>query len=94
MHFFHSQNEQQVQAACAQVGPSLKLYALWVVAIVCFIFATWEEYYTGKLTLGYVNGPSDGVLLCAIFCLMGAYSPGVWAKTFGEVLPHWFQGTW
>jgi hypothetical protein len=32
-----------------------------------FTFATWEEYYVGKLTLGVVNGPTDGLLLTVVF---------------------------
>lgn len=43
--------------------------ALWA-----FYLPTWEEYHTGVLYLGYINGPTEG-LLCAIglMILSGIY---------------------
>jgi len=44
-----------------QVGPAdWRLFVCWLATIVPFAFATWEEYFTGKLVLAPVNGPSDG----------------------------------
>lgn len=39
---------------------------IWSASACPFFFATWEEFYTGSLFLGILNGPTDGVLiLCA-----------------------------
>ena len=43
-------------------------------AIVAFFFSTWEEYHTGILYLGYINGPTEGlVLACLCMVLSGVY---------------------
>jgi ethanolaminephosphotransferase len=31
-------------------------------ANIIFFFFTWETYYTGTLYLGYMNGPTEGLL--------------------------------
>jgi len=74
------------------LGPQM-LFLFWNIGFVPFVFATWEEYFTGKLTLGEVNGPSDGMFLCMIFCLLGYFIPGVYLLTWGEVLPSLLGGT-
>ena len=46
---------------------------LWIMAVMLFCpplmfyITTWEEYYTGKLDLPIVNGPTEGLLLFAGF---------------------------
>eukprot|EP00121_Abeoforma_whisleri_P007116 Awhi_evm1s6485 len=32
--------------------------------------ATFEEYYTGELHLPIINGPNEGIQLCAIFQIL------------------------
>lgn len=52
--------------AMLQVGHSREMCALiWLAGVVPFFFATWEEYHTGYLYLGFFNGPTDGVLILA-----------------------------
>ncbi len=53
-----------------------------------FYLPTWEEYHTGILSLGYVNGPTEGLLLAiATMILSGLYGPQLWTRTIGEVAP-------
>lgn len=34
-----------------------------------FYLTTWEEYHTHTLYLGYINGPSDGIVaVCLAYC--------------------------
>jgi ethanolaminephosphotransferase len=44
------------------------LLAALATPYVPFFFATWEEYYLGKLILPVINGPSEGVLLGVFIC--------------------------
>jgi hypothetical protein len=44
-----------------------------------FWLATWEEYHTGSLYLGIINGPTEGLQLVCIFYLIGYFK--------GELLP-------
>jgi len=75
-------------SAVYELGPTWKVLATYGATYWVFVFATWEEYYTGKLTLGVVNGPTDGVLLASVFCLMSAYYPGLWAMRIRDVFPN------
>jgi ethanolaminephosphotransferase len=74
------------------LGPRM-LFLFWNIGFVPFVFATWEEYYTGKLTLGEVNGPSDGMFLCMLFCLLGYFVPGIYTRTWGGQFPSLLAGT-
>lgn len=44
-----------------------------------FYLPTWEEYHTGVLYLGYINGPTEGILaFCVMYGLTGIYGPDLW----------------
>lgn len=44
-------------------------------------FSTWETYHTHTLYLGYINGPTEGILLACMFMIMsGYYGPGIWTE--------------
>ena len=85
-----------------QVGTSPKLFYLWSTVFIPFVCATWEEYYTGSLVLAEVNGPTDGVFLCILFCLIAGWNPAFWTASFqhnfpllaytpiGPLATHWF----
>lgn len=53
-------------------GP-MRIYITLVVTMATFFSTTWEEYATGSFTLGYVNGPDDGLLGCSVMLLLSAY---------------------
>eukprot|EP00927_Polykrikos_kofoidii_P046238 TRINITY_DN40456_c0_g1_i1.p1 TRINITY_DN40456_c0_g1~~TRINITY_DN40456_c0_g1_i1.p1 ORF type:complete len:523 (+),score=86.98 TRINITY_DN40456_c0_g1_i1:123-1691(+) len=60
--------------ALFRLGNSWKLcMTVWLAGAVPFFFATWEEYYTGTLCLGVINGPSDGVLLVCITFIISSF---------------------
>lgn len=42
---------------------------------------------------GVVNGPTDGQILCMIFCSTAAAFPGIWSQPMGAQLPGIFAGT-
>jgi hypothetical protein len=44
------------------------------IATTAFFFSTWETYYTGTLYLGYINGPTEGLLVAiASMIVAGVY---------------------
>ncbi|ORX53092.1 hypothetical protein DM01DRAFT_1336283 [Hesseltinella vesiculosa] len=70
-----------IQAAGVGVGHSVTAVMLYVIAMIGFYLSTAEEYHTGVLYLGYVNAPTEGVLLSCILCILsGIYGPGIYAK--------------
>jgi len=49
-------------------------------------FSTWETYHTHTLYLGYINGPTEGILLaCLMMLISGYYGPGVWSQPLREL---------
>lgn len=82
-------------AAIYQVGllGAIPMFLFWNIGFVPFVFATWEEYFTGKLTLGEVNGPSDGMFMCMLFCIAGWIVPGLYTQTYAQVFPNVFSKT-
>ena len=91
-----------VMMAILQLDSTPKLFYLWTTVFAPFVLATWEEYYTGSLKLAEINGPTDGVFLCIVFCIIAGYSPHFWTNTFaanfpllaytpiGKLQTHWF----
>ncbi|GBG70734.1 hypothetical protein CBR_g8031 [Chara braunii] len=60
---------------------------LWAVAIIPFYFATWETFHTGTLTLGEINGPTEGLFLTYSAHLFTALvGPRWWTLDFKEAL--------
>ena len=58
-----------------------------------FYFCAWEQYHTGTLTLGYINGPVEGILLLvAIFLGTAVFGNEFWTSnsvgglTYAQVL--------
>ncbi|KAI7863389.1 CDP-alcohol phosphatidyltransferase-domain-containing protein [Spinellus fusiger] len=76
------------QAAGLALGHSTEAVALYVIAMTGFYLSTAEEYHTGVLYLGYINAPTEGVILsCCIFIISGVYGSGVWETHLSEVVP-------
>jgi ethanolaminephosphotransferase len=50
-------------------------------------FSTWETYHSHTLYLGYINGPTEGILIaCAIMVISGYYGPGIWTERLVDLL--------
>ncbi|KAI1392741.1 CDP-alcohol phosphatidyltransferase [Hypoxylon trugodes] len=50
-------------------------------------FSTWETYHTHTLYLGYVNGPTEGLLIaCSLMALSGIYGPGIWTERIVDLV--------
>lgn len=65
-----------LQAAALGLGHSVDALILFLVTVIGFYLSTAEEYHTGVLYLGIVNGPTEGIILtCLAF---------VWSGFFGK----------
>ncbi|CAO3672783.1 unnamed protein product [Rhizopus stolonifer] len=72
-----------LQAAALGAGHSKSSVFLYGIATLGFYLSTAEEYHTGTLYLGYINAPTEGVVLsCIIFIISGIYGPGFWQTTY------------
>lgn len=73
-----------LQCAALGLGHSVNSAILLFVTIVGFYLSTAEEYYTGVLYLGYVNGPTEGIILtCIAF---------IWSGFYGECVEYILEG--
>lgn len=49
--------------------------------------STWETYHTHTLYLGYVNGPTEGLLIAiSIMIASGYYGPQIWSRPITDLL--------
>ncbi|KAG1319736.1 hypothetical protein G6F62_011698 [Rhizopus arrhizus] len=79
-----------LQAAALGLGHSVSAAILLYVTVAGFYMSTAEEYYTGVLYLGYVNGPTEGIIVtCLAFIWTGLYGPDSWHVPISEVA--WFS---
>lgn len=63
-----------LQSTAVGLGHSKASVILYVIAMLGFYLSTIEEYHTGILYLGYVNAPTEGVILsCIVFVLSGYF---------------------
>ncbi|OAV90235.1 hypothetical protein PTTG_00724 [Puccinia triticina 1-1 BBBD Race 1] len=68
---------------CAAVGTGHSLYAVFILIVACWpmYLSTWEEYHTGILYLGFVNGPTEGLLIAmAVLLSTGFGGVQMWSK--------------
>ncbi|ORC85622.1 aminoalcohol phosphotransferase [Trypanosoma theileri] len=87
----------QVNISCA-LNVSNEMAFVFCTLSSCVLFAAiWEQFSTGSLDLGRINGPTEGILLaCSIFLITGWYSTSIWDLTvigpYEIVLPSLFGG--
>ncbi|KAI8381364.1 CDP-alcohol phosphatidyltransferase-domain-containing protein [Radiomyces spectabilis] len=75
-----------LQAAALGLGHTSSTLILLVVTVVGFYLSTAEEYYTGVLYLGYVNGPTEGILVsCFAILWSGLFGAASWHIPVTEV---------
>ncbi|ETW01153.1 hypothetical protein H310_06755 [Aphanomyces invadans] len=63
------------------MGPSIWSLGLLLSPSCVFLFATWEEYYTGTLDLGLINGPNEGLaIMYIIYAITAMTGPAFWTQ--------------
>lgn len=71
----------------AAVGYGRSHSAVFVALVPCLpmFFSTWETYHTHTLYLGFVNGPTEGLILaCSVMFAAGYYGPIIYSYPLGE----------
>lgn len=59
--------------------------------------STWENYHTGTLYLGYINGPVEGTLaICLVYMLTGFIGRDAWFLPMSTIIGDGYGavGTW
>ncbi|KAG9299210.1 hypothetical protein G9A89_013858 [Geosiphon pyriformis] len=75
-----------VQSASMGLGHSWYSGYLLLLTTIPFYTSTWEEYHTGTLYLGYVNGPTEGLILaCLSMIISGIKGPQYWTTNLREL---------
>jgi ethanolaminephosphotransferase len=81
-----------VEAAALGLGQTYYSYIFTMITIFTFFFSTWENYYTGCLYLGYVNGPTEGIILGTIVMMLsGIFGVEMWWKPLSYYLGTWVE---
>ncbi|KAJ9199480.1 hypothetical protein DTO166G4_5488 [Paecilomyces variotii] len=58
-----------------------------LIPCLAMFFSTWETYHTHTLYLGYVNGPTEGLLIAiAVMIASGHYGPQIWTYRVSDYL--------
>lgn len=77
-----------VQSACMGMGSTKETALIAFITCVAMYFSTWETYHTHTLYLGYLNGPTEGILVATGFMLTsGIFGPGVWEVRVADLVP-------
>ena len=67
---------------CTKLGAYTAL-----VPCLAMYFSTWETFHTHTLYLGYINGPTEGLLIAiSIMIISGIWGPQVWSQPITSYL--------
>ncbi|KAJ6172143.1 CDP-alcohol phosphatidyltransferase, partial [Penicillium chermesinum] len=67
----------------AAMGWGSSTLGAWTAIVPCLAmyFSTWETFHTHTLYLGYINGPTEGLLIAIGFMIAsGIWGPGIWSQ--------------
>ena len=77
-----------VTAAVLRLGYGLGTFGVILMGVVPFYFASWEEYHTGTLYLGVINGPTEGIVgVVGVALASGYFGSDFWLLPARDVLP-------
>lgn len=77
-----------VQSACMGMGSSQETALVAFITCVAMYLSTWETYHTHTLYLGYLNGPTEGILVAISFMLgSGIFGLEVWKIPMADTVP-------
>jgi ethanolaminephosphotransferase len=62
-----------IQMSALGLGHSRQAVIMFVIATIGFYLSTIEEYHTGVLYLGYVNVPTEGVVLLTVMYIFSGF---------------------
>lgn len=69
-----------------QMGNTPMAVFAFMIAMVPFFMATWEEYYVDGLHLPLINGPNEGLVgLIFLYIVSGLFGTDIWTKHIGPL---------
>lgn len=72
-----------IQIASFGLGYSWRSLVIIFISSWAFYLPTWEEYHTGVLYLGFINGPTEGLLaVISTIIITGFFGTSIWFKEF------------
>ncbi|KAI5780725.1 sn-1,2-diacylglycerol cholinephosphotransferase-like protein [Peziza echinospora] len=75
------------QAACMGLGPSKIGAFTCILPTLPMFFSTWETYHSHVLYLGYINGPTEGLIIgCLLMAASGFWGVELWTYKASEVI--------
>ncbi|RKP00641.1 hypothetical protein CXG81DRAFT_758, partial [Caulochytrium protostelioides] len=84
-----------VQAAGLGLGVSGRTCIVLFVTIGTFYIASWENYHTKTLYLGYINGPTEGLVVSCLTMLASAvWGPAIWHQPASHWIGPLAPRTW
>ncbi|KAK9474459.1 CDP-alcohol phosphatidyltransferase-domain-containing protein [Dipodascopsis tothii] len=82
-----------IECACMGLGPTGVGAFITMVSCLAMYFSTWETYHTHTLFLGYINGPTEGIIIAVLLMVVsGIFGPEVWLTPVADVVP--LGGDW
>ena len=78
---------------CVALGlPAMQRFVVCAISAATLLFTIWEQFCTGTLDLGYINGPTEGILIgVAVFIFTGLYTPSFWWITLKDDGSAWID---
>lgn len=77
-----------VQSVCMGMGSGPSAAAIALCTCIAMYLSTWETYHTHTLYLGYLNGPTEGIIIAVSLMLVsGYYGPQVWKQNLVDIVP-------
>jgi ethanolaminephosphotransferase len=77
-----------LETAAMGLGPSRTGVFTALCPCLPMFFSTWETYHTHTLYLGFINGPTEGLLIaCGVMIISGIYGPSVWTQPIATFAP-------
>jgi ethanolaminephosphotransferase len=80
-----------VQSACMGLGSGGDSAFTTFSTCLAMYFSTWETYHTHVLYLGYMNGPTEGIVVAVLVMIItGIVGPEIWQQKVADVFPDLF----
>lgn len=77
-----------LQMATFSSGFGFESGMILAIATTSFFISTWETSYTKTMYLGYINGPTEGLLITVGTMLLSArYGPSIWKTKISYLIP-------
>ncbi|KEY68376.1 hypothetical protein S7711_01153, partial [Stachybotrys chartarum IBT 7711] len=82
-----------LETAAMGLGPSPAGVFTALCPCLPMFFSTWETYHTHTLYLGFINGPTEGLLLACFFMIVsGICGPDLWTQPLAILIGDYFPG--